>query len=253
MVRKSILNLLILTASLLLISSCRQNEDISYYYNEANTGAGGGGGCGCGCCGCCNNGNTHTVFTCDSTITITDEKGNPIPGATVTVYEDSPKTFTTGNDGTVDITDLGDGEYIIKVVVPGYADKLDTFTVSDGVCPSVDLTLIHNTCYATFSVAVVNRSCPTPPYPPTGPFPGAVITIDGNVYVTGSDGTIIVPSAPGFTAGTYPYSIAPNDSVDCSLDPSFCLFGDYIVTTDKSGHAVCPPPPDDLSFTLNCK
>lgn len=79
----------LLTLTLIVASSCRQNDLLSIYDNSNTTGGGNGnsGGCGCCCCGCCN-GNTNnnastgeitpycepdipqTTFCSDGTITI---------------------------------------------------------------------------------------------------------------------------------------------------------------------------------------
>jgi hypothetical protein len=250
-VRKLLLNTLVIATSLLFISSCRQNSDLSYYYGDT-TGAGGGNGCGCGCCGCCNNDNTD-IPTCDSTITIVDQKGTPIQGATVTVYTDTTEILTTNYAGEVDVTDLQSGQYVIKIEANGYEDIISTFTVADGICPAIELTLIAEqlplTCYATATVDIVNFGCGA--WPPTGPLPGAVVIVDGNSYVTDVNGQVTVPSAPGFSPGAYPITIKMNSSVDCSLTPNSCRTGTYNVTTDANGDAFCPRS-GTVTFNVSC-
>lgn len=46
---------------LVVTSSCKVNDDLSYYYNANSTGAGSGGSCGC--CGCCNNNVNNNAST----------------------------------------------------------------------------------------------------------------------------------------------------------------------------------------------
>jgi hypothetical protein len=83
-----ILSITVLVAT----SSCKVNDDLSYYYNANSTGAGNGNS-SCGCCGCCNNTNNNnnastnaitpycepdapqTTFCSDGTITINAYKG----------------------------------------------------------------------------------------------------------------------------------------------------------------------------------
>ena len=74
--------------ALIIMSSCRQNNDLAYYYNANSTGAGNGSGNGgCGCCGCCNGNSDNNAST--DTITPFCEP-------------DAPQT-TFCNDGTITI------------------------------------------------------------------------------------------------------------------------------------------------------
>jgi hypothetical protein len=130
---------MLLTLALIITSSCKQNDNLSYYYNANSTGAGtGGGNYGCGCC---QNNNNATAPTCNSTITILDAQGAPVPYATVTLYEATTRTYISDANGQVVATQLTDGQYVIKVVVAGYANKLELFTVANNECPTVDVTL----------------------------------------------------------------------------------------------------------------
>lgn len=179
MVRKLFLNALILSTSLILLSSCKQNDNLSYYYGNTTYGAGSGGGsngCGCGCCGCCNS--NSTTSTCDPTITVIDEKEDPIPNATVAIYGNGMKTYTTDDNGQVALTSIANGSYTIKATATGYNEVDDSFTVSEKACPSALLTMpIIPTCNATFTVEL--DGCPQS----SGLWPGAIVTIDGTEHV----------------------------------------------------------------------
>jgi hypothetical protein len=215
----------------LVVSACKQNNGLSVYYND-NSVSGAGNGNSNSCC-CCN----QATPTCDSTITVLDANGSPVPNATVTVYGTATQIYTTDGNGQVFATQLTDGEYIVKVVIAGYENDLDLFTVTDNECPVVDVELNPvSTCSGVFTIqdAVAPNSAIT----------FASMTINGQSYTANSSGVINVPD---LADGTYPYTITAAGYYNLPTNAAYAAYntvtGDYTVSNDS-----CP----DLSVPLTC-
>jgi len=257
-VRKLLFSGFILTLCA-LISSCanRDTSDWSYYNNTSSgnsTGGGenNGGNNGGGCC-CCQQNNNAT--TCTSLISIADEQGNAVPDANVTINGDegSTKTFISSQGGHVLAAGLTSDDYTVQVSASGYNTTSESFTVADGVCPSVELAMEAATCSAIFTVMLSGCG-----YSGT-PWPGAIVIIDGNTYVAGPNGTVTVSLA----AGTHSYNAVPNNNVDWSTlylhcfsyygnvtpTPSACVNMTYVVSQDQNGDPVCPQDYTMISVT----
>jgi gliding motility-associated-like protein len=126
---------------------------------------------------------THTV-----TITVVDENGDPIAGATITI---NGETYTTDENGQVTL-ELPNGEYDYTVTIDGYEDFTGTITV-DGENVDETITMITETHTITITVLDENGD----------PIEGAIVTIDGEEYVTDENGqvTLELPN------GEYDYTV----------------------------------------------
>jgi len=141
---------ILLAATLALVSSCRPDSGLYYYYSDNSNGTGGGnGGGGNGCC-CCNDNQP----SCDSAITVTDENGVPIQNAGVTVFGDNVDAYITDINGETSALDLTSGDYTIEVVASGYDTGVQNFSVSDGICPAINLGLSTPNCDVSFFIKI---------------------------------------------------------------------------------------------------
>jgi len=205
MVKKlSRLFFILLISSLTIMSSCanRDQGSLSYYGNgnDNNSGTGGGNGNnnggGNGCC-CCNE---NTTPTCESVITITDARGNPIPNAIVLVYGVESQAYVTNANGEILAEGLIDGDYIIKVDAIGYQENVSTFTVTDLACPTLTLIMDPTPLAPTCNVIITVKE--NVPPPDDLPILGATLVMNGHSYQTNSSGSVPLSN---LVNGSYPY------------------------------------------------
>ncbi|MEN5074691.1 carboxypeptidase regulatory-like domain-containing protein [Isoptericola cucumis] len=140
--------------------------------------------------------------------TVTDDEGNPVPGATVTVEgPDGPVELTTDDEGVYFVDDLPAGGYVITLTVPdGYTAEQTERTVA--VTPAGESFLAED-------FALVAEPVEPATHPAGGtvtdtdgaPVPGAEVTVtdaQGEVVAaltTGDDGTWTTDlPAGGYTA-----------------------------------------------------
>ena len=71
---------------------------------------------------------------------VTDEKGQPMAGATVTIRESSVSTVTD-NTGMFSFTNVRTGNVTLVVSFVGYADAVQTVRISDNAATSAEISL----------------------------------------------------------------------------------------------------------------
>jgi len=144
----------------------------------------------------------------------------------VTVYHNGTQTYTTDENGQVDLTGLKNGFYAIKVVDTDYGMAIDTITVENGICPDINIIPtepVVPTCDANFSITAM------PGPGGTDPLAGAVVILtNGSTTITGTTDEAGLVTIPGLSAGSYQYTI--------SLDGYASVTGTYVV----SAGPICP-------------
>ena len=81
-----------------------------------------------------------TLFAQSVTGTVSDQDGNVLAGANVTV-EGTDNGASSNVDGSFSISGLGDGTYTVTASFIGYNDASAVVTVSGGQSASADLSL----------------------------------------------------------------------------------------------------------------
>src|SRR5690606_41483104 len=72
---------------------------------------------------------------------VSDEAGDPLEGATVTLKGVPVDPVTTGADGSFAFEGVAEGEWELVVDLAGYATATQTITVTGGTTTTVDVTL----------------------------------------------------------------------------------------------------------------
>ena len=126
-------------------------------------------------------------FTCtyDVTITVLDENGDPLSGATVTI---NGQAYITNANGEI-IAQLPDGDYNYTVTADGYLNNGGAITVAGAtVAETVNMVLETAPVYdVTITVLDENGN----------PLSGATVTINGQAYITDANGEIIAQLPDG--------------------------------------------------------
>jgi outer membrane protein OmpA-like peptidoglycan-associated protein len=75
--------------------------------------------------------------------TVSDAKGQPVPGATVQITGPATRSIVSGPDGSLAAQDLPAGEYTARVDAPKYFLKTQSFSVAAGTDVNLPITLVE--------------------------------------------------------------------------------------------------------------
>jgi protocatechuate 3,4-dioxygenase beta subunit len=184
---------------------------------------------------------------------VTDDEGNPVPGAVVTVE---------GPDGPVELTTDAEGVYFVGGLAPG--DHTITLTVPDGYTADVTERTVTLTAAGESFLAedfALEREVVAPPAQPVG---GTVTDTDGDpvpdaeVTVTDADGAEVATATTdedgAWTAdlpdGEYTATVTPPDGYDVEGEASlpFDVVGgevtglDFVLAAQDATPAPSPSP-----------
>ena len=136
----------------------------------------------------------ETAPVYDVTITVLNESGNPIPGASATI---NGATYNANSSGQITVQ-LPDGTYNYTVIAGGYLNNGGTITVA-GAYVNETINMVPETAPVydvTITVLAGNGN----------PILGASVTIEGNNHTTDGNGQIVIQ----LPNGNYDYSIVAN-------------------------------------------
>ncbi len=152
--------------------------------------------------------------------------GSPVAGATVEIAGPTPRSVTTGADGTYDAA-VSAGAYTITVRAFGYVTATRNATVTAGATATVDVELVAAARHTVSGTVTLQGN--------GAPVAGATVTLASALpqATTGADGTFSVPDVP---EGTYTLSVTAGGCA-APYSQSLVVDGDETVAVALAGRA----------------